>query len=227
MNTNKNALSKEPASRAYIQKHREELRKSARASYGLLRVSLVIYGGLIAFFYLLSPFTERNLVPDFSLNIFIAILAMCSLSEIVVRMTEYSCQTYAISKKNEGNCTEASFGKGFAKIIFSTFPFRGIHRNLLALWFFLATYYLILCGMGASEKIYICPENFSLSFFAVVGACMFDFISKALFIFRIPGLGGLVVEFANTAIRSEGNLGSKILDGFLRVFQKISFGKKS
>lgn len=220
MNTNKDT-----AMHAYIQKHRQELRMSVRATYGLLRIFLVAYGGIIALGYFYAPFAEKFLIPDSALDIFMATLAMLFLSEIVLRMTEYSCEMYALS----GEAGASGCGKGkdplLVRFAFWIFPFSGIHRGLLILWFFLAGYYLVLCNIGYGGKEIICPENFPLSFYAVAIACVFDFISKGIFIFRIPGLGGLVAEFTNSALRSDGNIPTKVLDGFLKIFQKISFKK--
>jgi hypothetical protein len=207
---------------AYIQKHRQELQMSVRATYGLLRIFLVAYGGLLAFGYLYSPFAGKVLVQDFSLDIFIAILAMLSLSEIVLRMTEYSCEIYSLSGETGSGACGKNKDTLLIRFAFWIFPFRGFHRGLLVLWFFLALYYLLLSGLGNGS---VCPENFPLSFYAVAGAAVFDFISKGLFIFRIPELGGIMTELANTAIRSDGNIPAKFLDAFLKIFQKLSFKK--
>jgi hypothetical protein len=220
MNTHKGVVT-----HTYIQKHRRELRVSVRATYGLLRIFLVLYGGVIALFYLLSPFTDRVLMPDVFLNILIAILALLSLCEIALRMTEYSCEIYPLSEEK----MDEEYGKNkdsFLTRIALRIPFRGIHLYLLALWFFLAFYYLVLCGIGYGEKEITCPENFSLSFYAIAGACVADFISKGIFIFRIPGLGGYVAEFANAIMRTEENTVARIMSGFLKIFQKMSFKKE-
>lgn len=221
MNANKNA-----ASRAYIQETRPEVRKSARTAYGLLRIFLVVYGGIIALCFLRAPFYGRTFVPDFALDIFMTILVMLALSEIWLRTTEYSCKKYKLPEENGNENCKKEKDSFLIRFAFWIFPFRGIHMGLLFLWFFLATYYLLLCGLGISGEKIMCPENFPLSFFIVAGACIFDFASKGIFIFRIPGLSGLVAEFAETAIRSDGNIPSRILDAFLKIFRKISFGKK-
>lgn len=218
-------INKDAAVHAYIQKHREDLRMSVRATYGLLRIFLVVYGGIIALGYLYSPFAGKILVPDFSLNIFIALLSILSLSEIVLRMTEYSCEIYTLPEKNGAGGCKKPKDSLLIRFAFWIFPFRGFHRGLLILWFFLSLYYLLLCGLGINGKEIICPGNFPLSFFTVIGASVFDFISKGLFIFRIPRLGEYVAEFANTAIRSDGNIPSKVLDGLIKIFQKMSFKK--
>lgn len=215
---------KSAASHGYIKRHRQELRRSVRATYGLLRFFLVMYGGIIAFFYLYSPFAKKALVSDFSLYIFMVILALLSLCEIALRMTEYSCEIYTLPEADD----DEGYGKKNDSVLIRLalrIPFRGIHLYLLVLWFFLALYYLVLSGIGYGEKEAICPGNFLLSFYAVAGACVLDFISKGIFIFRIPGLGGYVAEFANTIMYSETNTLAKIMSGFLKIFQKMSFGK--
>lgn len=226
MNTHEDVNQKETVSIEYIKKHRPELRRSIRERYALSRIALVVYGGIIALFYLLSPLTDKVSVQDFSLNIFIAMLALFSLSELMLRVTEYSCEIYTLSEKNTGGDCEKGKDPFFVWLAFRVFPFRDIHKGLLSLWFFLAIYYLIVCGVKYDGITLMCPENFPLSFYAVVGTCIFDFIIKEIFIFRIPGLGGLMAEFTNAAIHSDGRgLSEKALDGFFRILQKLSFKK--
>lgn len=218
-------VKKEEASRRYIQRRRPDVRMSARKAYGLCRIFLVLYGGIIAAGFFLSPFKGRTLVPDFALDIFMAILAILALSEIVLRMTEYSCETYALAQEKEGMDCENGKDPFLIRLAFWVFPFRGIHIGLMILWFFLAVYYLLICGIGIGENAVVCPENFLASFYAVAAACVFDFLSKGLFIFRIPGLAGLVAEFAETAIRSEGRMAARILEGFLKILPKMPLRK--
>lgn len=228
MNIHEDTDKKEAASLEYIKKHRPELRRSVRERYALSRIVLVVYGGLIALFYLLSPLTGKVSVQDFSLNIFIAMLALFSLCELMMRVTEYSCEIYILPEKNADEDYKKMKEKDpfFIWLAFKVFPFRDIHKGLLSLWFFLAVYYLIVCGVKYDGITLMCPENFPLSFYAVVGTCIFDFIIKEIFIFRIPGLGGLMAEFTNAAIRSDGRgISEKALDGFFKILQKLSFKK--
>lgn len=223
---NKNEIVKVSPPVAYLQETRPEIRRSARTTYGLLRIFIVVYGGIIAYCFLRIPFDKKVSVPDFTLYIFMVLLALLAISEIWLRMTEYSCKACKLPGENKsGDCGKEKI-PFLLRFAFWIFPYRGIHLALLTLWFFLALYYTLLYGLGISGEVIACPQNFLLSFYAVSVACLFDYSTKGVFIFRIPGLGGLVVEFANTAIRSDGNLGSKILDGFLKIFQKMSFRKK-
>lgn len=211
----------------YIQKHREKLRNSARITYGFSRFAVFLYGGAIVMLYIYSPIAGEIMVPDFSLEIFAAMLAMLLLSEIVFRMTEYSCENYIILKKTDDEDSAEQKDSILVRLAFWP-PLRGVHTYLLVLWFLLAFYYLFLGGVVyGGEKENIFPGNFPLSFFIVAGACVLDFISKGIFIFRIPGLAGFVAEFTNAAIRSDGrDISAKILDGFLKILQKMPFTKK-
>lgn len=227
MNTNKSAPCKNGANipLAYLQETRPGVRKSARTTYGVLRIFLVLYGGLIAYCFLRMPFDEKVLVPDFALAIFMILLTLLAVSEVWLRMAEHSCKLLPLPGEIKGGDCADEKTPLLLRFAFWIFPYQGIHLGLLTLWFFLAVYYLFLCGLGITGGITICPENFLLSFYAVAVACIFDYITKSVFIFRVPGLSGLVVEFANTAIRSEGNIGGKILDGLIKIFQKLSFKK--
>ena len=225
MDTNKST-----PSQAYIQETCPEVQKSTQTTYGLLRISLVVYGGIIALGFLLTPFAKNVSVPDFAINIFITILTMLALSEIWLRIAERSCKMYLLSEQNPDVAYKKQKDFLLIRFAFWMFPARGIHRCLFSLWFFLAGYYTILCVFGVGVETTkalseLCPGNFLLSFYAVSAACMLDGITKSVFLVRIPGLGGLVAEFANTAIRSDGNIPSKVLDGLIKIFQKISFKK--
>ena len=226
MDKNKKEILKISPHLVYLQETRPEIRRSARTTYGLLRIFLVVYGGIIAYCFLRMPFDEKVSVPDFVLSAFMVLLALLAVSEIWLRMTEYSCKACKLIEENEGRDCGKEKIPLLLRLAYWMFPYRGIHLALLTLWFFLILYYTVLCALGVGGNTVVCPENFLLSFYAVAVSCVFDYTTKGIFIFRIPGLGGLVVEFANTAIRSDGNIGGKILDGFIKIFQKLSFGKK-
>lgn len=211
--------------RAYALKHRNLLKKAARASYGFFRIGVTFFGLTVAILYALTPHIGVMLVPDFALTIFALVLAFLFVSEIIFRMVKYSSDRYSEDDVGDKDCETCKVEKISCPMHFAlNFPFRGLHLFLMGIWFFLSLYYLIfsavMASVGTAAMVY--PENFLLSFYIVSAACALDFLAKGIFIFRVPEIGKFVEEVAIAAIESREGL----IASFISKAVEILFSKK-
>jgi len=213
-------MKEKKAIHGHIKKHRDNLLDLTRMSYGFLRLIIVIYGTALALGYILSPLVGKILVPIFAVHIFIPVLGVLWFAETVLRMTEYSYEAYPNKTIcDEDECLKEEKKPAMFRIAFFIFPFKGIHLSLLGTWVFIALYYLVFFALGTYGGYdVVLPDNFSLSFYVISGACALDYLAKAAFIFMIPEIGEFVTLLAETAVETERRFLPRFMKAFLRLF---------